>query len=164
MPSTSAAAVLLTIPTKLVDTPSGIFDARVIVPGRLVTPGGKVPVGDDSPGLADPVVERIPKRKKTSVQVTRIETTIRTMMIHVMPVGINQHGYDQKVHTVRSRTSHLCVCDAVGQHLGQVEKDLAALVHELHARFDLEVLSDGLVERMQRRLRVPEKARGVEHV
>ncbi len=35
----------------------------------------------------DPRVDRIPKRRKTSEQVTKMERMMRMMMIHVKPIG-----------------------------------------------------------------------------
>lgn len=54
--------------------------------------------------------------------------------------------------------------DGVGEHLGQVQKDAAAFVQDLDARFDLEVLAHADVERMQCRFAFPEEVGDVEHV
>ncbi|KAF7545351.1 hypothetical protein G7046_g9584 [Stylonectria norvegica] len=53
--------------------------------------------------------------------------------------------------------AHLGVGDGVGEDLGEVEEDAAALVEDLDAGVYLEVFADGSVEGMQRGLRVPEE-------
>lgn len=60
--------------------------------------------------------------------------------------------------------AHLGVGDRVGQDLGQVEEDAAALVEDLDARVDFEVFADGGVERVEGWFRVPEEVGDVENV
>lgn len=60
--------------------------------------------------------------------------------------------------------AHLGVVDGVGEDLGQVEEDAASLVEDLDPGVDLEILSDGLVQRVESRLRVPEEIGDVENI
>lgn len=62
------------------------------------------------------------------------------------------------------RTRGLAICDAVGEDLGEVEEDTAALVEDLDARFDFEVLADGDVERVEGWFAFPEEVWDVEDV
>lgn len=52
---------------------------------------------------------------------------------------------DNKDNDDPGDVAHLCVGHVVGQNAGQVEEDLATLVENLGAGFDLEVVSDGFV-------------------
>lgn len=52
---------------------------------------------------------------------------------------------------------HLRIGDSVGQDLGEVEEDAAALVEDLDAWVDLEVVADGGVERREGGLGLPEE-------
>jgi len=57
----------------------------------------------------DPRVDRIPKRRKTSEQVTRMERMMRMMMIHVRPVeSVISIGWVK--FWGQTLTRHLVVC------------------------------------------------------
>jgi hypothetical protein len=60
--------------------------------------------------------------------------------------------------------AHLGIVDRVGQNLGEVEEDAAALIEDLDAWVDFEVFADGDVEGVQGRLRVPEEVRHVQDI
>lgn len=76
----------------------------------------------------------------------------------------DEDGYDDEDDDDPGDVAHLAVGDAVGEDLGEVEEDAAALVEDLDARVDLEVLADGGVERVKRRFRVPEEVGDVEDI
>jgi hypothetical protein len=59
---------------------------------------------------------------------------------------------------------HLFVANGIREDLAEVEKDLASLVEDLDAGFDLEVFTYGGVEGMKGGFRVPEEIWRVEHV
>ena len=69
----------------------------------------------------------------------------------------NTDGHDNKENDDPRDARHLLVADAVGQNLAEVEEDLAALVEDLDAGFDLEVFAHGGVEGVQGGFRVPEE-------
>lgn len=61
-------------------------------------------------------------------------------------------------------TRHFVIGNGIGEDLGEVEKDATALVEDLDAGFDLEVLADAEVERVESGFAVPEEIGDVEHV
>lgn len=61
-------------------------------------------------------------------------------------------------------TGHFGIGDGIGQDLGQVQKDATALIQDLDAGFDLEVLADGGVKRVEGGFAVPEEVGHVEHI
>lgn len=59
---------------------------------------------------------------------------------------------------------HLVVGDGVGEDGSEVEKVAAALVEDLGAGVDFEVVADGVVEGVERGLGVPEEVGDIEDV
>ena len=59
---------------------------------------------------------------------------------------------------------HLRVRNGVAEDLSEVKEDPAALVQDLDARFDLQILTHALIERVQGGFRVPEEVGGVKKV
>ncbi|KAL3702832.1 hypothetical protein TMatcc_000144 [Talaromyces marneffei ATCC 18224] len=82
----------------------------------------------------------MPKRRKTSLVVTRIEIMIRMMMIQVWSVVI------------------------IRQDLGQVEENSTTLVEDLDAWFDFEVFSYGDVQRVEGWFRLPKEVGHIQHI
>jgi hypothetical protein len=76
----------------------------------------------------------------------------------------NADRHDDQEDDNPRNARHFLIADAVRQYLAEVEEDLAALVEDLDAGFDLEVLADGGVQGVQGGFRVPEEGWVVEEV
>ena len=68
----------------------------------------------------------------------------------------NQNADEDEDDDDPGEAVHLVVGDVIGEDLGQVEEDAAALVEDLDARLDLEVFAHRAVEGVERRFRVPD--------
>jgi hypothetical protein len=94
---------------------------------------------------------KIPNRRKTSEHVTKMDISIRTMIIHVSPKfkppECIQFDYDRSKGERGKHTGHFFVGDGVREHLGEVEEHAAALVEDLDSGFYFEVFCWGWLVR-----------------